>query len=56
MYEIISRGYTWYELVQEGSLLERLMRNLRQSQSTLRWDIPCDIMLALGFTEKWLYE
>ena len=56
MYEIISIGYTWYELVQEGSLLERLMRNLRQSQSTLRWDIPCDIMLALGFTEKWLYE
>jgi hypothetical protein len=51
MYEIIADGLEWTELLNtKRSLLERLKRNLRQSQPRARWDIPCDILLSLGFT------
>ena len=57
MYEIISDGLGWKDILnRKRSLLERLKRNLRQSQPYVRWDIPCDILISLGFTEPWLYE
>ena len=57
MYEIIADGLGWTDLLnRRRSLLERLKRNVRQSQPRARWDIPCDILLSLGFTESWLYE
>jgi hypothetical protein len=57
MYEIIADGLGWTELLdRKRSLFERLKRNLRQSQPRARWDIPCDALLSLGFTESWLYE
>ena len=57
MYEVIVDGLRWTDLVsRKASLLERLKRNLRQSQPQARWDVPCDILISLGFTEPWLYE
>jgi len=56
MYEIIGRGYEWAGLLEESNLLARVKRNLRQSQPRLRWDVACDTMLSLGFTDTWLYE
>ena len=57
MYEVIVDGLQWTDLVgRKVSLLERLKRNLRQSQPQARWDVPCDILISLGFTEPWLYE
>ena len=56
VYEIISKGYAWQDLVSEGHIIARVKRNLRQSQPRLRWDVACDDMLSLGFTEQWLYE
>ena len=57
MYEVIVDALEWKDLVgQKRSLLERLQRNLRQSQPQVRWDVPCDILISLGFTEPWLYE
>lgn len=57
MYEVIVDGLLWTDLVsRKVSLLERLKRNLHQSQPQARWDVPCDILISLGFTEPWLYE
>jgi len=57
MYEIISEQLGWNDILnRKRSLLERLKRNLRQSQPCIRWDVPCDILISLGFTEPWLYE
>ena len=57
MYEVIVDGLRWTDLVsRKASLLEPLKRNLRQSQPQARWDVPCDILISLGFTEPWLYE
>lgn len=57
MYEIIVDALEWKDLMsRKQSLLERLKRNLRQSQPQVRWDVPCDILISLGFTEPWLYE
>lgn len=57
MYEVIVDALEWKDLMsRKRSLLERLKRNLRQSQPQVRWDVPCDILISLGFTEQWLYE
>ena len=57
MYEVIADGLGWIDILnKKRSLIERLKRNLRQSQPQTRWDIPCDILISLGFTEPWLYE
>ena len=57
MYEVIADGLGWMDILnKKRSLLERLKRNLRQSQPQTRWDIPCDVLISLGFTEPWLYE
>jgi hypothetical protein len=57
MYEVIADGLEWMDILNKKcSLLERLKRNLRQSQPQTRWDIPCDILISLGCTEPWLLE
>ena len=57
MYEIISEGLGWVDLLNKKRwLLERLKRNVRQSQPETRWDVPCDILIALGFKDPWLYK
>ena len=57
MFEVIADGLRWRDILNtKRSLLERLKRNLRQSQPQARWDIPCDILISLGFMEPWLYE
>jgi len=57
MYEVIADGLRWTDILNEKrSLLERLKRNLRQSQPRSRWEIPCEILIKLGCTEPWLHE
>jgi hypothetical protein len=57
MYEVITERLGWMDIVnKKRSLLERLKRNIRQSQPYTRWDIPCDILISLECTEPWLYE
>ena len=57
MYEIISEGLGWVDLLNKKRwLLERLKRNVRQSQQETRWDVPCDILISLGFKDPWLYK
>jgi len=57
MYEVIVDSLEFKDLVgRKRSLIERLQRNLRRSQSQGRWDVPCDILISLGFTEPRLYE
>ena len=57
MYEIISEGLGWVDLLNRKRwLLERLKRNVRQSQPETRWDVPCDILISLGFKDPWIYK
>lgn len=56
IYEIIGKGYEWTALLEEHNIVARVKRNLRQSQPQIRWEVACDTMISLGFTDKWLYE
>lgn len=55
-WRLLMENWNFEDLVQDELLIDTIKRNIRGCQQMTRLDVCCDMMLALGFTDKFLYE
>ena len=55
-WRLLIGDWKFEDLVKEELMIDTIKRNIRCSQQVTRLDVCCDMMLALGFTDQFLYE
>lgn len=55
-WRLLIGNWKFEELVRDELLIDTIKRNVRGCQQVTRLDVCCEMMLALGFTDQFLYK